>query len=117
MSDITGPISSLPGAIHRVPAGATCDDHDDRLAVKRIQGETDSFGSELIDMCQECFDKYQRESQAHQAAEEAYPSSACQWCGIPKLLHPHRDWEEGSTGPVYQLCSDCIHKNQVSATD
>jgi hypothetical protein len=53
MADVTGPISTLPGAVHRVPEGATCDEHPDRPAVLRVQGETDSFGSETIDYCQE----------------------------------------------------------------
>lgn len=43
MGDVTGPISTLPGHRHKLPSGATCDDHPDRPAVARIQGETDSF--------------------------------------------------------------------------
>jgi hypothetical protein len=35
-----------------------CDQHPDRLAVVRLQGETDSFGAELNDMCTECRDAY-----------------------------------------------------------
>lgn len=116
MADVTGPISSLPGSFHRVPVGAKCDDHPDRPAWKRVQGETDSFGSEMIDMCADCFAKYQTEIKEEQKREEANPSRACQWCGIPKLLRSHRDWEEGERGPVYSLCSDCIAKNKAANT-
>jgi len=35
-----------------------CDDHQDRPATHRIQGETDSFGCEYIDWCDECYTNY-----------------------------------------------------------
>lgn len=38
-----GPVSSMPGAASPVLAGETCDEHPDRPAVRRRQGETDSF--------------------------------------------------------------------------
>ena len=40
MADVTGPISTLSGAHHPVPNGQMCDDHEDRPAIARIQGET-----------------------------------------------------------------------------
>ncbi|TKI01529.1 hypothetical protein FCN80_26365, partial [Martelella alba] len=62
MADISnGPVSTLPGQFSGVPAGVKCDEHHDRDAVKRVQGETDSFGCEYYDMCQECLDKYRQE--------------------------------------------------------
>src|SRR3954463_12051043 len=54
MADVTGPISTLPGTGHHLPDGTMCDQHPDRPAVARIQGETDSFGCEMNDLCQEC---------------------------------------------------------------
>lgn len=42
-----------------------CDDHPDRPATHRVQGETDSFGCEYIDWCQECHDKYLAEREAN----------------------------------------------------
>ena len=51
MADVTGRISTLPGSGHKVPDGTMCDNHPDRLATHRVQGETDSFGSEMNDMC------------------------------------------------------------------
>ena len=50
MAEVTGPISTLPGARHALPAGTMCDEHPDRPAVARVQGETDSFGCELNDL-------------------------------------------------------------------
>jgi hypothetical protein len=54
MSDVSGPVSTLPGSLHDVPTGAMCDDHPDRPALRRVQGETDSFGAEFLDLCNEC---------------------------------------------------------------
>ncbi|BAW19172.1 hypothetical protein [Ralstonia phage RP31] len=105
MADVTGPISTLPGHRHPVPAGMTCDDHSDRPAVARIQGETDSWGAELIDMCQECLDKHEK----HVADQKDNPTDTdCDHCGpVGEQCLPTRDPDEGMAGPVYYLCSKC----------
>ena len=110
MADITGPIRTLPGALHKVPEGATCDTHSDVPATHRVQGETDSFGSELNDMCAACF-------AAHQVAMTAYreeqATGCCDWCrGHAVDLRNHRDLEEGSCGPVYRVCGACRRKER-----
>lgn len=46
MAEVTGPTSYLPGHHCKLPPGTMCDEHPDRLAIARVQGETDSFGSE-----------------------------------------------------------------------
>lgn len=107
MSDVTGPISSLPGSRHAAPAGAMCDDHPDRPAAGRMQGETDSFGCEMHDLCQECLD----ESLEH--AKQAR-SGQCDWCKSAAAdLRARRDWEEGSCGPVYQVCGACVQRESA----
>lgn len=104
MADVGGPTSRLPGAHLTVPPGATCDDHNDRPAVKRIQGETDSFGYEAYDMCQECYDKYVQEANKPRLGH----CDRCSSAGVE--VHHTRDPEEGSCGPVYQMCSPCKSK-------
>lgn len=101
MAGITGPISTLPGAAHDLPPGTRCDSHPERLAVSRIQGETDSFGSELLDYCEEC---------ASRAREDmGQPKiGRCDWCEADaKDLRDHRDYDEGLHGPVYRVCGAC----------
>lgn len=99
MAEVTGPISSLPGTKHPVPKGTMCDNHPNRPATHRVQGETDSFGSELHDECDEC----------HAAVlAEPPPTGNCDWCKAPdqELVHM-RDFEEGLAGPVYMVCKPC----------
>lgn len=112
MADVTGPISTLPGATHSFPEGTVCDDHPDRPAYRRVQGETDSFGSEMYDMCRECYE-------AHSASlQNADRSGCCDWCKQRKdVLHKHRDFEEGSCGPVYDVCGDCIRRQRDALED
>lgn len=106
MADVTGPISTLPGSRHTSPEGMMCDTHPDRFAVVRIQGETDSFGCEMIDCCQECADAIK--------AERNNPTNrtgTCDWCKCHATdLRPHRDYEEGLYGRVYDVCGGCIRK-------
>lgn len=108
MAEVTGPISTLPGAGHDFPDGTMCDEHPDRPAVTRIQGETDSFGSELHDMCAECLAAYREETR------NADTSGECEWCKkhAPKLRN-RRDYEEGMYGRVYQVCDECIRQQET----
>lgn len=109
MADFTGPISTMPGQAHRLPAGATCDLHESRPAVARIQGETDSMGAELNDMCQECLDNHR------QHVRTADTSGTCDWCKQPagKRLR-RRDYDEGMAGPIYLVCHPCIDRENAA---
>ncbi|ASP64428.1 hypothetical protein [Sinorhizobium meliloti] len=113
MSDVTGPISTLPGTSHDVPDGMMCDDHPDRPAVARIQGETDSFGCEMEDLCQQCNDERRayRCSEAGQAEELEWRTGPCEWCKNHVTdLRDARDYEEGMSGRVYRVCGACIKR-------
>lgn len=108
MSEVIGPTSKLPGAAWDVPDGAVCDTHSDRAAVARIQGETDSFGAELFDMCQECLKEFRAWKR------EGDHSGECDWCHLHKpRLSPQRDYEEGFYGRVYDVCDDCIRRRDA----
>lgn len=111
MAEVTGPVSTLPGAGHRLPPGTMCDDHEDRPAVARIQGETDSFGSELNDMCQECLDRCRAARNSPEAR-----SGTCAWCKKDATdLRDARDYEEGMAGPVYRVCGACVQRQNDDA--
>jgi hypothetical protein len=110
MADVTGPISTLSGASHAVPDGMACDQHPDRPAVVRIQGETDSFGCEMHDICQECLDSERAARNSPEAAE--WRKGTCEWCKNPADdLRDRRDYEEGSCGRVYRVCGACVKRD------
>lgn len=103
MGDVTGPIFTLPGASHDLPESATCDQHPDRPAVCRVQGETDSMGSELNDMCEECAAEYRAWARSPEAT-----TGRCDWCKVDATdLRHTRDYDEGLDGPVYEVCGAC----------
>jgi hypothetical protein len=105
MADVTGPISTLPGALREPPKGQMCDDHPDRPATFRCQGETDSFGSEMYDMCEECYRAYKEDMKTWDL------SGTCEWCKAHKpRLSSKRDYEEGMYGRVYEVCDECIKR-------
>lgn len=104
MADVTGPISSLPGSTRASPKGMKCDDCNEADAVTRVQGETDSMGCEMHDLCEAC---------AKVMLEEMRKPSegVCDWCKSPSNdLRPRRDFEEGMSGPVYEVCRSCIDR-------
>ena len=87
-----------------------CDEHPDRPAARRIQGETDSFGSEMHDLCDECAKAYREEMRKPDIGK-------CDWCGTTEVARvPARDYEEGTHGPVYYVCAAC-KKRQADRLD
>ena len=109
MADVTGPISTLPGRVHNLPAGTMCDSHPDRPAAARVQGETDSFGCEMYDLCSECL----AEHRAYAASAEAR-SGQCDWCKQQATdLSNRRDMDEGMAGRVYRVCGACRKRDDA----
>jgi hypothetical protein len=108
MAEVIGPCSTLPGALHPVPVGTMCDDHPEVPAIKRVQGETDSFGAELNDMCEVCYKEHIAAIEEEKAQRTPQP---CDWCKTPSLnLRKRRDYEEGLSGRVYDVCGPCIKR-------
>jgi hypothetical protein len=112
MGEVVGPTSTMPGHSHELPKGTKCDRHPQRAAVARIQGETDSMGAELLDLCQVCLDAMKA------AQRSADTSGICDWCKQPadKRFH-RRDIDEGMSGPVYLVCRPCIDKDNKAIAD
>lgn len=103
MADVIGPNTYLPGQLLKVPEGMMCDDHENRPASYRVVGETDSFGSELIDWCDECYKKYLL------SKENPEYNISCDHCqAVDCKTTATRDPDEGSCGPIYYLCDNCL---------
>ena len=94
----------LPGQMLSAGSGGvtTCDEHPDRLSVRTLVGETDSFGSEFFGLCQECYDNELIRRQIPKTETEL-----CDWCHREEVCHPTRDIGEGASGPVYWVCQSC----------
>lgn len=105
MSGISGPCRSIPGGISTPPDNMMCDNHEDVHATKRVQGETDSFGAEYSDYCDECFSTYKAEMDKSKEIV-----GKCDWCHTSATTTPTRDYDEGACGPVYEVCNSCIRK-------
>jgi len=108
MAAVIGPNHYVTGQVLRCPYGQACDKHEERLAEVRVVGETDSSGSELVDMCQECFQDYLRDKR--DAQDELV---RCQLCGsLTDTCKAWKDPEEGWGGPQYQACQTCRHQRE-----
>ena len=101
----------LPGDVIRrysPTTTVTCEWSDGKnpctcLATVQIQGETDSFGYEVVDLCEE----HLAQDREKEQKKRSKPQS-CDWCKKAKTgVRAHRDWTEGSHGPVYQVCTNC----------
>lgn len=106
-------MSILPGSLINVEIGAMCDTvgHENIPALKNVVGEVDSFGYENHHMCQECYD-------ACLAAPDPMANGSCEWCKKESTnLAPTRDYDEGSSGPVYYVCQQCRIKQDRDAQD
>lgn len=90
----------LPGQTIKPDPNEVCETHSDRPATHCIVGETDSFGSEFMHLCTECFTK------TKQQIENPEPRN-CDWCKTLDICKPMRDIDEGSSGPVYYVCTAC----------
>lgn len=104
---VIGPSKHLPGNIID-PVHSRCEEHPDRPAVKSIVGETDSFGSETQEVCQECLDKYRQDRDKKLANPDPDDFFDCDGCSKrDETVKPARDPEEGMAGPVYYWCAEC----------
>lgn len=120
MGEVTGPISTLPGTVHGFPDDARCDYHPDVPTAVRIQGETDSFGCEMEDLCQSCWEKRLAYRRSDEGKEEARLAriGTCEWCGHDASdLRDARDYDEGMSGPVYRVCGGCIKRRDERIRD
>ena len=105
MADTCGPTNRLPGQRCTLPNRQMCDEHPEVFAKYRIMMEVDSFGGEVTDMCQMCYDNYLQ----YILVEDT--SGICEWCNrYVKELNHHRDFNEGSGGRVYMVCKQCIQQ-------
>ena len=115
---VTGPVNTMPNSTHSVENGAMCDNHPNRVATTSKQGETDSFGSEIHELCDECEASWKAQASkpyvgyCEFCTRQAY--SSAQWVQVE--VFDYRDYEEGMNGPVYKVCKshlDSMNESQL----
>lgn len=83
--------------------------HCESQATTRIQGETDSWGAEHYHLCDACYE-LDTEITEYLTEKHANDEAQCEWCKKvtkQKDLRYTRDIDEGSNGPVYEVCGSC----------
>ena len=81
-------------------------------ATYKVIGECDSMGCEWIFLC----DKHLSEHDVAMAAADK--SGTCDWCKTDQPeVRPHRDFEEGSNGPVYDVCTNCLRAESARVSE
>ena len=87
-----------PGQTVPADPGAVCETCGVPTTLALV-GETDSFGSETIELCQRHLDE---------SRTVRYEGGICDWCSLPAIeLIPTKDVDEGSNGRLYQVCHSC----------
>lgn len=107
MSGSIGRSHYLPG--QRVAfneKNAPCDREGcENLAAFRVVTEADSFGCETADLCSYHYTELQRA-----LAEKRQTLQVCDICQGEKMVcRDFRDPNEGSSGRVYNACTNCIN--------
>ena len=88
-----------------------CDGDEDVPATVVIVGETDSFGSEFWPLCEKHHQATIAKKDKALEEELENPSGYCEWCKTSNVFtFPRRDFEEGSSGRLYDVCNKCIDK-------
>lgn len=97
---------ALPGEIRTAHSDEVCEyeqHENDVPAVKALCTESDSFGDEWLPMCQACYE-------IQQSKPEVPIISVCERCNTNNIeVKPRRDPEEGTSGPVYDMCNTCYN--------
>jgi len=106
----------LPGHTVKCGDGYTCEGWNcecSNPATYRIQGETDSFGCEYIYLCDGC-----KKIMDTPDPDTVPESTICDWCKKEVTVWSHmRDFDEGTSGPVYHVCSACRAKENRRAEE
>jgi hypothetical protein len=105
----------LPGRfIRNARSGEECDhcacEGKETPATTVIQGETDSFGHEELALCDACNNKALEE-------DDNRIFGTCEWCQKEQATLLTRDPDEGSSGPVYRICTPCDRRMMKSLAD
>lgn len=113
MAHVSGPTSTMPGFVRKLEVKFPCDGHNcscTNTAEFRIQMETDSFGAEYADYCSSCYELYKKDIEEYRK-QRANTEGWCEFGKhMAKGITQMRDFEEGSSGRLYDVCPECRRK-------
>lgn len=106
----------LPGHVRLIRAGDECPcqyDECKEAATHEYLTEADSMGEEWLPLCSSHLEQFKKD-----VAEAGDVIATCDWCKAEGVaVAPFRDFEEGSHGPVYDVCEVCRGKSIDRAND
>ena len=100
---------NVPGKFTAIVKGASgkCDKHPGLQSIIGMIGEADSYGAEVSELCQSCYDN----AVIKKAEESVANKERVAYCeihkGNGKDVKPFRDPDEGQSGRLYDACYSC----------
>lgn len=102
----------LPGQLRKLTDSREACSYCGVPATHELIGEVDGFGHESTPYCEK-HGVMQKEE--HTKSREV---TTCAWCKtIGVETSPHRDFEEGSNGPLYDVCDGCRSREIADLND
>lgn len=106
----------LPGHVRLIRVGDECPcqyDECKEQATHEYCTAADSMGEEWLPLCSNHLEQWQKD-----VAEAGDVIATCDWCKAEGVVvAPFRDFEEGTHGPVYDVCEVCRGKSIDRAND
>lgn len=103
-------LAPLPGHVREIRSGDDCPCQYDECkdaATHEYCTEADGMGAEWLPLCNAHLEQFKKDVEAGGPTIDT-----CDWCKAHDVeIFPFRDWEEGSNGPVYDVCNACIRKS------
>jgi hypothetical protein len=100
----------ITGMIVEPLVGDMCETHENVPAVKRLVGETDSWGSEYIPICGQCHTKWMTDLKEKENRNDPKEWVICESCKTSDQTTKHRFDPSESGGGTYMWCSKCYWK-------
>jgi len=103
--------STFPGATRPSREADDCPcQYDDcaEVATQEYCTEVDSMGGEWLPLCDAHIEQFKEDV----ANANALSDGECEWCKARDVqVAPFRDWQEGTQGPMYDVCETCRGKS------
>jgi len=108
---------AMPGDVRSIREADVCPCQYDECSASASQEyctEVDSMGAEWLPLCDDHIEQFKEDVANANALED----NECEWCHATDVhTAPFRDWQEGSQGPLYEVCDKCRGKSIDEANE